>query len=57
MPLVQVSQAQMDLRAQGMVGMEDVGKPRRVLELHMVTCTSLSTLDAEEAAQGDWVEA
>ena len=57
MPLVQVSQAQMDLRAQGMVGMEDAGKLRRVLELHMVTCTSLSTLDAEEAAQGEWVEA
>ena len=54
---MQVSQALMDPRAQGMAGMEDAGEIRGVLELHMVTCTNPNTLDAEAVAQGVWVEA
>lgn len=55
--LVQVSRAQMDLQERGMAGMEVEENAKHKLESRMVTCTSLSILDAEEVAQGDWVEA
>ena len=47
----------MDLRERGMAGMEVEENTKHKLESRMVTCTSLSILDAEEVAQGDWVEA
>ena len=55
--LVQVSRAQMDLQERGMAGMEGEENTKHKLESPMVTCTSLSILDVEEVAQGDWVEA
>ena len=47
----------MDLQERGMAGMEGEENAKHKLESRMVTCTSLSILDAEEVAQGDWVEA
>ena len=54
---VQVSQILMvGLQVQGMVELEALEGMEHVLEWHMVTCTSLNTLDVEAEARGDWVE-